>query len=420
MKKLTFAIAGMGNRGFKYAEKQLEFPEDMEVVAIADTRPVRTETANRWLKLPEDRVFSSVEAMLEAPKLADVMIIATQDAQHKAHAIAAMEKGYDLILEKPIANHLEDCLDILAVSERLHRRVLVCHVLRYTPFYRTIKNLLKENRIGKVESIQAIEAVGYYHIAHSFVRGNWHRLEDSSPMILAKCCHDLDLLVWLTDRHCEKVSSFGSLDYFKAENAPEGAAERCLDCAVPNCPFHAPNFYLSRMPGWPTCILHPEPTKENVLEILKTSDYGKCVFHMNNDVVDHQIVNLRMDGGATAGLQMTGFTAKQDRSIRIMGTEGEIWGDFRSSLIHLQRFNEPEETFDVSGSLKTFSGHGGGDTGLIADAIRYFRNEDFDRTSITELRDSVESHAIAFAAEASRLQDGEVMSPDDFLQGASR
>lgn len=415
MKKVTFAIAGMGNRGTKYASKQFEFPDDMEVVAMADPRPVRLESANKYLHLPEDRIFSSVEEMLTMPRLADVMIIATQDAMHKKHALAALEKGYDLILEKPIANHLQDCLDIRDRANELGRRVLVCHVLRYTPFYRTLKNVLDEGRIGKIESIEATEGVGYYHIAHSFVRGNWHKLADSSPMILAKCCHDMDLLVWLTGRHCEKVTSFGSLDFFKKENCPADAADRCEDCKR-KCPFNAVDFYLSRIPGWPANVLNPEPDEENIMEALRTTDYGRCVFKMDNDVVDHQVVNLLFSGGVTATFQMVGFSAVQDRSIRIYGTEGEICGKMGEKKFTVTRFHEKPEVIDVSGMIASFDGHGGGDAGLIKDAIRYFRDEDFDRTSITELNDSVESHRIAFAAERSRREGGKLVEMKDFLK----
>lgn len=412
MEKVTFAIAGMGNRGSRYALKQLEFPDDMLVTAIADPKDICLEAANEYLHLPEDRRFHSVDEMLAADKLADVMIIATQDAQHKAHAIAALRKGYDLVLEKPIANHLEDCEEIAAEAEKLGRRVLVCHVLRYTPFYREVKNQIMSGALGKVESVEAIEGVGYYHIAHSYVRGNWHKEADSSPMIVAKCCHDMDLLLWLTDKKCLKLNSFGSLDHFKAENCPEGATERCTDgCPhYDTCPFCAPKFYLSRLPGWPTHILNPNPTEENIMESLRTTNYGRCVYKMDNDVVDHQTVNLLLEDGVTASFQMIGFTAKQDRRIRIMGTEGELWGDFRSNQIHVQRFNEEEQVIDVSGRAKSFSGHGGGDSSLIKDAIRYFRNEEFDRTSITELTPSVESHRVAFAAERSRVAGGELVT----------
>lgn len=413
MEKLTFAIAGMGNRGTKYASKQLENPDDMQVVAMADTRRIRLDAANKYLNLPEERLFSSVEEMLEQPKLADVMIIATQDAQHRRHAIAALERGYDLILEKPISNHLKDVQDIQTRANELGRRVLVCHVLRYTPFYRKVKKLLEEGRIGKIESIEATEAVGYYHIAHSFVRGNWHKLEDSAPMILAKCCHDMDLFLWLTGAKCEKVTSFGSLDFFKKENCPPDAADRCEDCKR-NCPFNAVNFYLSRIPGWPSNILNPEPNEENIMEALRTTDYGRCVFKMDNDVVDHQVVNLLLEGGITVTFQMNGFNAVQDRWIRIFGTEGEIYGKLGQKKVHLARFNEPEEVFDLTEELKSMSGHAGGDSGLIRDAIRYFRNEEFDRTSITELNDSVDSHTLCFAAERSRLDGGRLVELKDF------
>ena len=413
MEKVTFAIAGMGNRGTKYAQKQFENPDDMQVVAMADRRPIRLEAANKYLNLPAERIFSSVEEMLEAPRLADVMIIATQDAQHKGHAIAALEKGYDLILEKPIANHLQDVFDIQEKANALGRRVLVCHVLRYTPFYRTIKKLLTEGRIGKIESIEANEAVGYYHIAHSFVRGNWHKLADSAPMILAKCCHDMDLFLWLTGAKCEKVTSFGSLDYFKKENCPADAADRCEDCKR-TCPFNAVNFYLSRIPGWPANVLNPEPDEKNIMEALRTTDYGRCVFKMDNDVVDHQVVNMLFTGGITASFQMNGFNAVGDRWIRIFGTEGEIYGKLHENKVHLVRFNEPEEVIDLSEEMKKMSGHAGGDSGLIRDAIKYFRNEEFDRTSITELNESVDSHTLCFAAERSRLDGGRLVELKDF------
>lgn len=410
MKKLTFAICGMGNRGTKYASKQFEFPDDMEVVAIADPRPVALETANKYLKLPETALFSSAEEMLSQPRLADVMIISTQDAMHKMHALKALEQGYDLILEKPIANHLSDCQEIADKARELGRKALVCHVLRYTPFYREVKNQIVNGAVGKVESVEAMEGVGYYHIAHSYVRGNWHRKEDSSPMIVAKCCHDMDLILWLTGEKALKLNSFGSLDHFRAENCPEGATERCTDgCPVKDCPFNAEKFYLSRLPGWPTHVLHPEPTVENIMEALRTTDYGRCVYKMNNDVVDHQTVNIQLTNNVTASFQMVGFTKMQDRHIRIMGTEGELWGDFRSKQIHVARFTGEEEIIDVSNRASSFEGHGGGDSGLIKDAIHYFRGDDFDRTSITELVASVDSHRLAFAAERSRLDGGQLV-----------
>ena len=415
MKKVTFAILGMGNRGTAYAGRQLKFPEEMEVVAMADNRRVRLDAANKYLNLPEDRLFDGAEAILSQPKLADIMVIATQDAQHREHAVRAMELGYDLLLEKPISNKLEDIVYITETAKRLGRTVIVCHVLRYTAFYREIKRLVSEGVVGKVQSVEAMEQVGYYHYAHSYVRGNWHKESNSSPMILAKCSHDMDIIPWLVDKKCVKLNSFGSLAYFKAENCPEGATERCFDCKVKDCPFHAPNFYLSRMPGWPTHILHPEPNEENILEVLRTSNYGKCVFKMDNDVVDHQTVQMLLEDGVTCTFQMIGFTNVQTRTIRIMGTEGEIWGDFHSRKVYWQRFNQEVHEIDLEKLCTDFSGHGGGDSGLIYDVIRLYRGDDFDTSAITFLNRSAESHYMAFAAETSRVAGGQLVDMEEFV-----
>ncbi len=417
MKKVTFAIAGLGNRGTAYASKLVKYPDQMEIVALADNRRVRLDNVQEHLHLPEDKVFSSAEELLKAPRLADVLIIATQDAQHKDHALAALEKGYHLILEKPVSNNPQDCKEIAEAANRHQRHVLVCHVLRYTPFYSQIKKLLDQGLIGKIESIEADEQVGFYHYAHSYVRGNWHNEAASSPMILAKCCHDMDLMLWLTGKKCLKVSSFGSLDHFKAENCPEGAAERCKDCAL-DCPYHAQRFYLSRIPGWPSNILHPQPTEERILKVLDETNYGKCVYRMDNDVVDHQIVNLLLEDGITVNFQMVGFSNRQTRWIRIMGTKGEIWGDFHSRDLHWQLFGEKEpHKVDIDSLFADFSGHGGGDEGLVIDAIRFFRGDkDFDSSSITSIDRSVESHFVAFAAEKSRVQEGEVVEMAPFIE----
>ena len=415
MKKVTFAIMGMGNRGTAYAAKQLKFPEEMEVVAMADNRRERLDSANKYLHLPEDRLFDSAESLLAVPKLADIMVVATQDAQHREHALRAMELGYDLLLEKPISNKLADIVEIAAAAKRLGRRVIVCHVLRYTPFYREVKALLDSGSIGSICSIEAAEHVGYYHYAHSFVRGNWHNEAASSPMILAKCCHDMDILCWLAGKDCKKLSSFGSLRYFKAENCPEGAAERCADCTL-DCPFHAQRFYLSRIPGWPSNILQPEPTEENILQTLDVTDYGKCVFKMDNDVVDHQSVSMLLEDQVTVTFQMMGFTNRQTRMLRIFGTEGELWGDFHENKIYAQRFNKEQQVFDLNDPSADFSGHGGGDAGLIYDVIRLYRGDDFDTTSVTFLENSVQSHYMAFAAEYSRLHGGQVMDMEAFIE----
>ncbi len=416
MSKLTFAVMGMGNRGSKYAMMQLRYPDDMEVTAIADPRPVRTDAYNKYLNLPADRIFRSGEEMLEAPKLADIMVIATQDAQHKDHAVKAMEKGYDLLLEKPMANTLEDCRAIQEAAHKYGRRVIICHVLRYTIMYQYIRKLIMDGVLGKVEHIDMEERVGFYHYAHSYVRGNWHRMETSSPMILAKCCHDMDLMVWLTGRSAVTVSSFGSLDYFKAENCPEGAKERCTDGCKVDCPYNAPNFYFSRMPGWPTNILHPEPTKENIWKILETTDYGRCVFKMDNDVVDHQTTNVLMDDGSVINLCMNPFTERQTRWIHVMGTKGELEGFMKDRKLTLSIFGKQPQEIDLNPLYTDTTGHGGGDARMIEDIIRLYRGDDFDSSSITVIDKSTESHYMAFAAEYSRLHGGEPVNVQEFAK----
>ena len=413
MNKITFAILGMGNRGTAYASKLLKYPEEAQVVAMADNRRIRLDAANKYLHLPEEMLFDSAEAILAQPKLADYMIIATQDAQHKDHALRAMALGYDLLLEKPISNRLGDVVEITKAAETMGRKVFICHVLRYTVFYQQIKRLIDEGAIGDLVTIEAIEQVGFHHYCHSYVRGNWHNEAASSPMILAKCSHDMDILLWLTGKKCQKVSSFGCLTHFKAENRPEGATERCVDCPL-DCPAHANRYYASRIPGWPTNILHPEPTLENITEVLANSNYGRCVYRMDNDVVDHQTVNLQFEDGVTATFQMVGFTNKQTREIHVMGTKGEIWGDFKTRKLYWQRFGGDVQTVDLDALCTDFTGHGGGDERLVYDVVRFTRGDDFDTTSMTSVDRSAESHYLAFAAEHSRVLGGQLVEIEEF------
>ena len=416
MKKVTFAILGMGDRGTVYASKILLHPEEAEVVAVADLRQERLDKVCKYISLPQDRIFHSAEALLAQPKLADIMIVASQDSQHCAHAVAAMEAGYDILLEKPIASKLEDVVTIAKTAKRLGRRVLVCHVLRYTVFYKEIRRLLKNGVIGTVQSVEASESVAYFHQAHSFVRGNWHNTEKSSPMILAKCCHDMDILQWVIGKKCLKLNSFGTLGYFNKDHAPEGSTERCFDCKVENCPYHAPTFYVSRIPGWPASVLCAEPTEEKVLQVLRDTDYGRCVFRMDNDVVDHQTVNMLMEDDVTVTFQTNAFTNVQTRDIRVMGSAGELWGNFKRKELYFQRWGEEPVKIDLFALCQDFTGHGGGDAGIIQDMIRLYRGEEFDTSSITYLEDSVESHYMAFAAEQSRVAGGVLVEMDEFIK----
>jgi predicted dehydrogenase len=306
----------------------------------------------------------------------------------------------------------EECLDMERMASEQGRLLTICHVLRYTPFWSTIKKVIDEGRIGEIVSIQLNENVGYWHIAHSFVRGNWNNSDKSSPMILQKSCHDMDVLSWLMDRPCVRVSSFGSLKYFHEGSAPEGSADRCLTCSVePNCAYSAPRFYLSdEFRGWARHFT-PELTRESIVKGLQETDYGRCVFRSDNNVVDHQVVNLEFEGGATAMFSMCGFTFEQERRIQIMGTQGELRGE--EDKITLYDFLTHQKT-TIEIPVQT-SGHGGGDSGIVRSFIDQVRNAG-SKEGLTSASVSVRSHMIAFAAEESRLNGGQVIELNDFMQ----
>ena len=417
---ITFAICGCGSRGLEaYAAYQRSHPEQMKIVAGADCRPGRLALLREWYQVPEEMCFASDEELLAQPKLADVMLIATQDRQHVPAALRALEKGYHVLLEKPISPELSECRSL----QETGRVVVVCHVLRYTPFYAALEAMVRQGEIGKLETIDAVEHVGYWHYAHSFVRGNWRRSDETSPMILAKSCHDMDILRWLAGDRCLKVQSFGSLDHFRAENAPAGAAERCLDgCAwKENCIYDAEKIYLDGRhcglrqgkDGWPnTVVAGGPPTEENLYAALRSGPYGRCVYHCDNDVVDHQTVNLTFANGVYATFTMTAFTETCRRTIKLTGTLGEIEGDMEKNTLLLRRFGREDELISLDSSKSEFAGHGGGDAGLMAQFCRLI--EEGGTESLTGIDASVESHVMALAAEASRLRGGETVVLADF------
>lgn len=415
-KILTAVIIGMGSRGKNaYGAEFLTLKDRIRVTAIADPDEERRTLGGEEHNVPENLRFSSAEELLAQPKLADLACICTQDRQHVPHAIAALKKGYDVLLEKPISPLLSELQEIVRTAKETNRKVVVCHVLRYTPFFGTIKKAIDDGRIGRLVNIQALENVRYWHQAHSFVRGNWRREEETSPMILAKCCHDLDYLIWLSQSRCERVSSFGSLLYFKPENAPEGAAMRCLDgCkAKEGCPYDAEKIYLTDKDtgvltghtDWPVDTLSEHPTEENIRKVLQEGPYGRCVFHCDNDVVDNQIVNMQMENGAVLSLTMSAFTSTGGRTIKVMGTHGDIWGDMHENIIRICEFGKEPEIIDLGKQERDFAGHGGGDHGLILSVLDYLEGKD-DNGTITTLETSVESHLAALAAEESRIKNG--------------
>ena len=409
---ITIAVAGCGSRGQDtYSKILVNMPEKAKIVAAADINPEKLAGMRPLTGIDESACYASAEEMLAQPRLADVMLICTPDRCHYAQAKEALLKDYHLLLEKPIAPEAAQCRELSDLALARNRKVAVCHVLRYTPFYQKIKQLLDCGTIGDTVNIQAIESVCYWHQAHSFVRGNWRNAGLSSCMILQKCCHDMDILLWLTGKHCKYVSSFGSLSLFKEENAPKGSAMRCLDCSVADtCPYNAVRFYLDEFhrtgDDWPQNVVAFEPTEEKLLSALREGPYGRCVYHCDNDVVDHQVVNLELEDGSTCNFTMTAFTAHGGRTIRIGGTKGEILADMKANTIRVMRYGEEDEVIDVRKLADDFSGHAGGDAVMVHEFIDLVRGEIEMSPTLTAIDRSVESHLVALAAEESRLDHG--------------
>ena len=402
MKPITAVILGAGSRGCTYASYAKEHPEELKIVAIAEPRRDRLDMLADELGVPQENRFADWRDLLACPKMADSAFVCTMDDDHTAPAIQAMEQGYHILLEKPMSNTEEECRAIVDAARRTERTLAVCHVLRYTPFYMTLKALLEQGRIGQVTLINQIENVGYWHQAHSFVRGNWRTTRETSPMILQKSCHDMDIILWLMGKDCKKVQSFGSLRHFTPENAPAGAPERCLDgCShEETCPYYAPKLYLDmNRTGWPIDVISTDLSLEGRRKALQEGPYGRCVYHCDNDVVDRQIVNLEFEGGAVATFTMTAFSADFTRQLKIFGTEGQITADMGAKQIVLHRFGEEKETIPVDMGLEA-SGHGGGDYGIMRDFLAVLRDGGESRTSAEV---SLQSHLICFAAERSRL-----------------
>lgn len=418
----TVVIAGAGGRGrLTYAPYSRRHPEQMKLVAAADRIPERLKEMKQEYGLSEEHCFSSVEEMFARPRMADMAFICTQDAEHVRHACLALDRGYDLLLEKPVSADAAECRRLLEKAEELNRSVTVCHVLRYAPFYQKLKELLVAGAVGKVVSIQACENVGYWHQAHSFVRGNWRKSGEGSPMILAKCCHDMDLLVWLTDSRCRRISSMGSLAFFRKENAPEGAPHYCMEgCpAKEECPYDAEKIYVTDAvtgydtngDGWMQKAVMACPTREGLLEALRTSPYGRCVYHCDNDVVDNQSVTMEMENGVTVSFHMCGLNRDNHRTIHVMGSLGDISGNLEEETLVLRRFGGAEEIFRMD-VQETISGHGGGDYRMLKDM---FQARERGRGTLTSLRQSMESHYMALAAELSRQSGGKVIELEAFV-----
>lgn len=406
MRPVTYLIAGAGDRGHVYAGCAKAIPDEAQVVGVAEPRDLQRSRMAEAHGIPSSQVFSCWREAAAVPRFADAVVISTQDQMHAEPAVAFADLGYQVLLEKPMAICLDDCEAIVTAVKRNGTIFGVGHVLRYTPYFTKLKSLLDEGAVGDLVTIQHLEPVGYWHQAHSFVRGNWRNEDESTFMLMAKSCHDLDLLRWMMGRPCLRLSSFGSLHHFRAEKKPEGASDRCLDCDVEaSCPYSAKRLYLGLLErekyGWPLHVITDDFTEAGVTEALRNGPYGRCVYACDNDVVDHQVVNMEFEGGRTATFTMTAFShAGADRRTQIFGTHGELSGDGRT-ITHRDFLTAKETTIDTHADLDGMSGHGGGDDGFFNQFTRAVAKQDpsIIRSGPDE---TLESHRMVFAAEEAR------------------
>ncbi|PNX51578.1 MAG: oxidoreductase [Thermoplasmata archaeon M9B2D] len=408
MKPVEIIIAGAGDRGFVYASYAKEHPDKAKIVGVAEPRDFYREKMAQEYDIPEENVFEDWKSLAKRDKFADVAIITTQDHMHRDPAIAFAKKGYHILLEKPMAVDEKGCRDITKTA--LDKKVLfaVGHVLRYTKYTQILKGLIESGIIGDIISIQHLEPVGFWHQAHSFVRGNWRNEKESSFMLLTKSCHDLDWIRHMIGKKCVSVSSYGSLTHFKKENKPSIAGNNCLECDFePDCPYSAKRIYLGFIKrgntGWPVSVVTSEVTVPGVIKALREGPYGRCVYDCDNDVVDHQVVNMEFEGGETATFTMTGFTKARQRETRIFGTRGEIYGN--GTKIQFYEFlTGRSEIVDISSEEpESLADHGGGDYGLIHSFISAVSENDPSKI-LSGPEETLETHLMTFAAERSRKE----------------
>ncbi len=396
-----------------FAEYARRHPYDLQIIAVAEPDEGRRTRLANMHQIPAERQFETWEALLDHPKVADAAIITTMDRLHFLPAKRALELGYEVLLEKPMSPVPEECIRLAAYAEAKGRILTICHSLRYTPFFQMIKSLVENGVIGRLMSIQHTENVGYWHQAHSFVRGNWRNVAGSSPMLLSKSCHDIDVLYWLVGSECRRVSSFGALSYFRPENAPAGAPGRCTEgCPVEDtCPYSALKIYLR--PGAMFAGERFNGDWERAYKALHESPYSRCVFRCDNDVVDHQVVNMEFASGATVAFTMCAFSHEVTRTIKVFGTDGEIRGHMERGELEVTRFRDGSKQIH---RVIAHGGHAGGDDALAHSFVQQLRSGTVD--GLTSGRVSALTHLITFAAEEARVT-GQVVDVHEYVQAVT-
>lgn len=422
MRKIKCVILGYGDRSSCYADYAKQVSEELEVVGVIDINELKRRQCKETFDLQNNQVFDSLDTFLQADVACDVVINGTMDQLHYETTMPLLEKGYNILLEKPITADPKELLEIEAKAKEKNCKVVVCHVLRYTPFYSKIKSIIDSGKIGKIVNMQLNEHVWYGHFINSYVRGKWRSEQEcGSGLLLAKCCHDADLMCWLNNITTpESVSSFGTKSFFTEENAPEGATQYCYEC--PNqkdCMFNAEKFQIEKdfIPFYTWAGINKpldEITLEEKREFLKKDTYGQCVFKTDMDIVDRQCVSVQFANGSIGTLNMIGGASKAGRHIHVICEYGEIVGYIEDNMFLVRVFDKDkiwydEEIIDFSQENplgeedNSVSGHYGGDYYIMKDLVRFLNGE---KTSVatTVIADSVNSHLICYAAEKARKE----------------
>lgn len=415
MKKIS--VIGLGNRGSEYMGflKAFHFKK-VEIYGICDISKQALEDIGGQFKIPKNRQYNSTEEFFSQGVISDALIIATQDASHYQITKEALLTGYKYImLEKPVSGIEDEFIELRDLAKQKGALLIVCHVLRYSNYYKKIKSIISSGKIGDIVSINHTENVGYFHFAHSFVRGNWHDEYTSTPSILAKCCHDIDLISWFVNSPCKSVSSVGGLRFFNEDNAPEGATKTCMGgCkAKKDCPYDAERLYITDPFYKAKFIKHMKRTltgkmqnsSSDIVDAIRYGDYGKCVFLNDNNVCDHQLVNMTFENGAVAVLNMNAFSDKMFRESHIVGTKGELIG--YGTKLEMRIFGG--KSSNVFTGSPAVSGHVEGDIRIVSGFVKLICGENTDLKDITTIEATVESHKIALAAEKSRKNNGSVV-----------
>lgn len=396
---VTAIVCGAGSRGNTYGGYALQYAHHLDIVGVAEPIAIRNERFAQKHAIANENRFTTWEEVFKRPKFADAIIISTPDDLHYGPCMQALQMGYDVLLEKPISPSEKECREILALAKKTGRIVAVCHVLRYAPYFVQLKNIMQSGVLGQIMSIQHLEPIEHVHMSHSYVRGNWHNSKKTTPIILAKSCHDLDILRWMVGKPCKSIQAFGSLNWFTQKNAPKGSTARCTDgCAVEaQCPYSALEIYYRKRQRNYVFDLPEDRSKQAdyVLQQLKTTNYGRCVYRMENDQPDHYTTNILFDDGLTASFSMEAFTSYEGRRTRVMGSLGDIVGDMTSFVM----------TDFLTGQKTEWSqntdGHGGGDWRLVANWVQAIAKKDASLLTST-IDQSIESHVMGFMAEESR------------------